>query len=79
MTQYLDSINDPSPSLSPTDKEPEQIHPEIDQNKSQSHKQQTGHRIFTCGSDATPVFDSVTGLNPEALLVMLMQLSERDP
>src|SRR5512146_977543 len=63
------SVNDPSSSLSTTHKEPEQIHPEIDQNKRESHKQQTGDWIFARGADTAPIFHPVAGLDTETVFL----------
>lgn len=70
------SVNDSSSSLCLVDKVPEQIHPEIDQNKGEGNKQQSSYRVFARGADATVVFDSVTGFNAKAIVVMLMQLMQ---
>ena len=58
---------------------PEQEDPEINQNKSQSDKQETESGLLSGGTDAATILDAVTGFNPKAVSIILMQLVGSNP
>jgi hypothetical protein len=51
---------------------PQQIHPQIDQDKSQSNKQQSDYWILGSGADPAGIFDSVAGFDAKSLFVMMI-------
>jgi len=69
-------INDSPPALSAADTIPKQIHPKVNQDKRQSHKQQSSHGIFSGGADAAMVLNSIAGFDAEGVFVMVMELMQ---
>lgn len=68
-------LKDPSPASSGrTHHLPEQVNPEIDQDKGQGDVKQPQHGILGSGADAGVIFDAIAGLNTEAVAVMAMYL-----
>jgi hypothetical protein len=63
-------INDSPRALSAADTIPKQIHPKVNQDKHQSHKQQSSHGIFSGGADAAMVLNSIAGFDAEAVFVI---------
>ena len=55
-------------------KVPQQIDPEINQEKRECDKEESGYRVLGGGADAAVILDPVAGFNAEALFVMRMQL-----
>lgn len=61
-------LKDPSPTSSGcAHRLPQQVNPEIDQDKGQGDIEQPQHRILGGRTDAGVIFDAITGLNTEAV------------
>ena len=60
-----DSVNGSFPSLGLTDKEPQQMDPEVTQEKRECDKEESGYRFPSGCADAAVVLDFVIGFNTE--------------
>jgi hypothetical protein len=71
-------LKDPSSvSSGRTDRLPQQVNPEIDQDKGQGDVEQPQHEIFGGRTDAGLIFDAIAGLNTKAVAVVKMYLRPR--
>jgi hypothetical protein len=73
--KQLTKNNSASP-LAATDIDPQQIDPQVNQDKGKRHKQQPQHRILARRPNPTMVLDSVTALNAKALSILLKELMQ---